>query len=246
MRVFPLPQPVNAGDEPVPPIEKELARTLETLREGIKQFEDNMAPSQLKSVHSQTDNSSFDASPPPELPFGYTVPKVFVRSVAEAIEQAVVTYCPSLSTAAQREKAMMRLLHEVLDFVRSPRNLYFEIFETNPLWYDYLKIVVSDHVTADLLASADLIPPETKTLLTDVNPPLYDSPIIKENSIPHFPQVELSFLRFRVADIDEKNRVVAQSVTVPLDLFIKAGTVLVVLEDGSEREVSFKAALVHN
>ncbi len=248
--MFPVPQPVSAGDEPVPPIEKELARTIDSLKEGMKQFEDNMSsPSQLKSVPTQTDTMEdwLGGNGPMDVPVGYAVPKIFVRSAAEAMEQAVITYCPALSSASQRERGMMRLLHEVADFLRSPRNLYFEIFETNPTWYDYVKILVTDHVTADLLASADLIPPETKTLLTNVNPPLYDSPIVKENSIPHFPQVELSFLRFRMADFeDPKNRVVAQSVTVPLDLFVKAGSVVVVLEDGSEREVSYKAALVRN
>jgi hypothetical protein len=250
VRVFPQPQPVNAGDEPVPPIEKELARTIDSLKEGMKQFEENMSgPSQLKSLSTQTElvEEWFGSNGPMDLPVGYAVPRIFVRSAAEAIEQAVITYCPGLVSASQREKGMIRLLQDIAEYVRSPRNLYFEIFEMTPTWYDYVKIVVTDHVTADLLASADLIPPETKTFLTNVNPPLYDSPIIKDDAIPHFPQVELSFLRFRIADFeDPKNRVIAQSVTVPLDLFVKAGSVLVVLEDGSEREVSYKAALVRN
>lgn len=247
VRVFPVPQPVTADDEPVAPIEKELARTLTSLKEGMEKYEENMGPPQPKSTHVQTDMSSWaDASTVP--PVGYAVPTVFVRSAAEAIEQAVMTYCPMLKTMKQREQGMMRLLQEISEFVKAPRNLYFEIFEPKPTWYDYVRIAVIDHVTAEVIATAELIPPETKTILTNVKQPLYDTPIINENSVPHFLQVEVSFLRFSKADFTEvvTNRVVAQSVTVPLDLFVKASNVHVALEEGSEREVSYKAALIRN
>ena len=247
VRVFPTPQPVTAADEPVPPVEKEIAKTMDSLKEGIQRFEENMGQPRPKSTHVQTEIGSW-VEAATITPVGYAVPKVFVRSAAEAIEQAVITYCPMLKTAKQREQAMMRLLQDIGEFVRSPRNLFFEIFETAPTWYDYVRISVLDHVTADIIAAAELIPPETKTILANVKQPLYDTPIVNENSIPHFPQVEVSFLRFSKADFTEvvTNRVVAQSVTVPLDLFVKASNVHVVLEDGSEREVSYKAALIRN
>ena len=247
VRVFPVPQPVSPTEEPIPPVEKELARTLDSLKEGIERFQENVGPPPVKSVHTQTDTSAWsDMNVVP--PVGYAVPKVFVRSAAEAIEQAVITYCPMLKTVKQREQAMMRLLQEMGEFVRAPRHLFFEIYETSPAWYDYVRISVQDHVTADTIAAAELIPPETRTILANVKQPLYDTPIVKENSIPHFPQVEVSFLRFKKADFTEEvtNRVVAQSVTVPLDLFVKASNVNVKLEDGTEREVSYKAALVRN
>ncbi len=247
MRVFSQPQPVSIGDEPVPPVEKELIRTIESLKQGMNQLDEKLGSVPVKHASTQTDAGGWTGAPL-VAPTGYAVPKVFVRSAAEAIEQAVLTYCPMLKTTKQREDGMVRLIQDIGEYLRAPRNLYFEVFETKPTWYDYIRISVLDHVTADVMASAELIPPEVRTILPNVSRPLYDFPIVDPNSIPHFPQVEVSFLRFSKADFTEvvTNRVVAQSVTVPLDLFVQAANIAVSLEEGSEREISYKAALVRN
>jgi hypothetical protein len=222
-------------------MERELTRALSALKEDMQKFEETMAPKPRNaSTQTDYDNPIFSL---PEIPLGYAIPRVFVRAVAEAVEQGVVTYCPSLTTSAQRENAMIRLLHEIAEYATAPRHLHFESFETKPTWYDYLRITVFDHVTATVIATADLIPPISKAVLQNVNKPLYDSAVVSDVSVPHLPQVEISLLTFNP---DDKNRVVAQSVTVPLDLFVKASTILTVLEDGSEREISYRALLVRN
>ena len=240
VRIFPVPQPVSPADEPVLPVERELTRAVNSLKADMEKLEENLGGVAKWPAHTQTDPQDW-AGAGAEAPLGYAIPRVFVRSVAEAVEQAVIAYCPSLTSSAQREKAMLRLLQQVAEYATAPRHLYFETFETNPQWYDYMKITVFDHVTANILATADLIPPVSRVVLPNVNTPLYDSPVIQNDSVPHLPQVELSFLQFNQ---DERNRVIGQSVTVPLDLFVAAGNVLTVLEDGSEREVSYKSTLV--
>ena len=224
---------------PASPVEKELGRVVQTLREGMDQFEQNIG-TYHKQVATQTVSDTwFNA----EAPLGYAVPRVFVRAVAEAIEQGVITYCHLLSTPDQREKGVMRVLQEVSDFIAAPRHLYFETFEAAPTWYDYAKINVFDCVTSNLLGSADLLPPVTRVIVPNVNIPLFESALVTDESVPHLPQVEISLLKFSEKDGD-KNPVVAQSVTVPLELFTKSSSIHCVLEGGEERDISYRAVLV--
>ena len=237
--MFPQPVPVANTDEPASPMEREIARAVETLKEGMNKYEESIGLHYRKAKETQTDASSWLS--PAEMPVGYSVPQVFVRSVAEAVEQGVITYCPALLSSDQRSRAVLRLLNEISEYVASPRNLFFEVFELNPKWYDFVKISVFDCVTGSVIGYADLIPPVCKAIIQNVNVPLYETSIVTEQSVPHLTQVEVSLMRFGLHD---KSRVVGQTVSVPLDLFVKAGTINLILDDGEEREISYKAQLV--
>ena len=241
VRVFPQPIPVANTDEPASPMEREIARAVETLKEGMNRYEESLGFTRRMSKETQTESSSWLS--PAEMPVGYAVPKVFVRSVAEAVEQGVITYCPALMSSDQRARAVLRLLNEISEYVAAPRNLYFEVFELKPKWYDFVKIAVFDCVTGNVLGYADLIPPVTKVLIPNVNIPLYETPIVTDQSVPHLAQVEISLMRF---GFDDKSRVIGQTVSVPLELFVNAGTVTLILDDGEEREISYRAQLVRN
>jgi hypothetical protein len=241
IRVFPQAVPVANTDEPASPMEREIARAVETLKEGMNKYEESVGLSYRKSKESQTEASSWLS--PAEMPVGYAVPQVFVRSVAEAIEQGVMTYCPALMNSDQRSRAILRLLNEISEYVSAPRNLYFEVFELKPKWYDFVRISVFDCVTGNIIGYADLIPPVSKVIIPNVNVPLYESPIVSAESVPHLAQVEVSLMRF---EFDEKSRVVGQTVSVPVELFIKAGTVSLILDDGEIRDISYKAQLVRD
>ena len=245
--MFPPPaKPVEAaGPGEVSPVERELVRAVDDLKQGMEQLDNSLGilSSMRRNVVSvQTDDMlTTTLQGVQEAPVGYSVPKNFVRAAAEACEQAVVTYCPLLVTNAEREKGVLRLMHEIAQHLLAPRHLYFEIFEPSPVWYDYVKISVFDCITAAPLGAADLVPPTVKVVIANVNVPLYESAVVTEESIPHLPQVEISLLKFAHED---QNRVVAQSVTVPLDLFVTSNNILLTLDDGTEREISYKAALV--
>jgi hypothetical protein len=226
---------------PSSPVEKELTRAVEQLRSV-----DDSLGSYKNGKSSQTDF-------PPRVyddnmllpPIGYAVPRIFVRSVAEAIEQGVVTYCQLLQTPDERRNAILFMLREIREFISNPRHLYFEVFEQTPVWYDYIRIAVFDCVTANQLGSADLYPPTTRVIVHNVNIPLYESAVVTEESVPHMPQVEISLIKYSSeGDGNQKNRIVGQSVIVPLDLFVKASHVIIMLENGEEREISYRAALV--
>ena len=248
VRVFPPPAKAveAAGPGEVSPVERELARAVDDLKQGMNQLDQNIGI--LSSIKRSTAQVQTDDLPAAttleavqEAPAGYAVPKIFVRAAAEACEQAVVTYCPLLLSTPEREKGVLRLLHEIAQHMLSPRHLYFEIFEPKPTWYDYIKISVFDCITATPMGAADLVPPTLKVIIGNVNVPLFESPVVTEESVPQLPQVELTLLKFTAED---KNRVVAQSETVPLDLFVASSNILVTLDNGVEREITYKAALV--
>ena len=239
--MFEQPIAGAAADEPASPVEKEIARTVNSLRDSIEQMEQTFGiRGKHVSTQTQSDATGMDST---DTPFGYAVPPVFIRSVAEAVEQAVIAYCSSLTTTQQRQQAMQKLLQQVGEYIWAPRNLFVEVFETAPTWYDYVKVSVFDCVTSNVIGSADILPPSSSVIVPNVNIPLYESAIVTNESIPHLPQVEISLVKFSGSD-DVKNRVVAQSVIVPLDLFVTTGTIVLVLDDGQEREISYKAELI--
>ena len=222
---------------PSSPLEKELTRAVEELRSVDDSF-----GSYKNSKSSQTDfPPSYDDDRFMTPPIGYAVPRIFVRSAAEAIEQGVVTYCQLLKTADERRNAILFLIKEIHASISNPRHLYFEVFEPNPIWYDYARVSVFDCVTATQLGCTDLHPPTTRAIVHNVNIPLYETAVVTEESVPHMPQVEISLLKY---SDEERNRTVGQSVIVPLDLFVSASNIIIVLENGEEREISYKAALV--
>jgi hypothetical protein len=246
VRVFEeLPKPVEPKGDTFPPsspIERELTRAIEQLRE----IDENLG-SYRREKSTQTDPSSdgFNEWNLTNPPTGYAVPKLFVRSLAEAIEQGVITYCQLLCLPEERRAAIQFLLREVSIFMSTARHLYFEVFEVNPVWYDYVKITVFDCITANQLGCADLVPPTVRTIIHNVNIPLFESAIVTEDSVPHMPQVEVSLIKFSPTEQPEnRNRLIGQSVTVPLDLFVKASSIIIILENGDEREISYRAALV--
>lgn len=222
---------------PSSPLEKELSRAVEQLRSLDDSF-----GSYKNSKSTQTDfPSTYIDERLMMPPIGYAVPRIFVRSVSEAIEQGVITYCQLLKTPDERRNAILFLIKEIHASLSNPRHLYFEVFEPNPIWYDYIRIAVFDCVTTSQLGSTDLHPPTTRAIVHNVNIPLYESAVVTEESVPHMPQVEISLLKYSEED---KNRTVGQSVIVPLDLFVKTTNIIIVLENGEEREISYKAALV--
>lgn len=234
----------QSGGDPYPPsspVEKELTRAVEQLRS----LDDSLG-SYKNAKASQTDfPSRFGEESLMVPPIGYAVPRIFVRSVAEAMEQGVVTYCQLLQTSDERQNAILFLLREIKEFLSNPRHLFFEVFETAPLWYDYIQVAVFDCVTANQLGSAELHPPTTRAIVHNVNIPLYESAMVTDDSVPHMPQVEISLLKnSSQEERTDGKRTVGQSVIVPLDLFVKATNIIIMLENGEEREISYRAALV--
>ena len=230
---------VDVGDPypPSSPVEKELTRAVEQLRsldDSLGSYK-NVKASQTDFLYQPVESQMLVP------PIGYAVPKIFVRSVAEAIEQGVITYCQLLQTADERQNALLFLLREIREFISNPRHLYFEVFEVSPLWYDFIRIVVFDCVTANQIGSTELHPPATRAIIQNVNIPLYESAMVTEDSVPHMPQVEISLIK---SISDDGTRIVGQSVIVPLDLFVKATNIIIVLENGEEREISYRSALV--
>lgn len=229
------PVPTASGDDhdflpPSSPIEKEISRAVNSLRNN--QTDD--LGTYPKPAIVQTASENWQETP---MPLGYSVPRIFIRSVAEAIEQAVIVYSPLLRTPIDREAGIMRVLQEVSVYIRTPRHLFFEIYETNPIWYDYAKISVTDCATAESLGSADLVPPNTQTLLLNVNVPMFESPVVTDEAVPHMPQVEIYFLT-------SEQKLVGQTISVPLDLFVRGTSVTTLLDDGTERDISYRATLV--
>jgi hypothetical protein len=219
------------------PVENELTRAvanLSTLNDTLK-----------KNVHSSQTDFSREVDPVGKAPIGYAVPSLFVRSVAEAIEQGVITYCHFLQSSDERQNATMYLLKEIRDFICSPKHLFVQVFDPHDPWYDFIRIAVFDCVTMNQIGSANLIPPDTQATVNNVNIRLYESSIIDQESVPHMPQVELSLMKY---DTDEtgdprREKVIGQSVIVPLDLFVKATEIIIVLENGGERGIFYKASL---
>lgn len=238
------PKKQGEDDDPYPPsspVEKELTRAIEQLRS----IDDSLGS--YKNIKgSQTDFPSMPGEGNLSIPpIGYAVPRIFVRSVAEAIEQGVITYCQLLQTADERQNAFLFLLREIREFISNPRHLFFEVFETTPLWYDYVRVAVFDCVTANQLGSAELHPPVTRVIVHNVNIPFYESAMVTDDSIPHMPQVEISLVKSSSQEEgNDAKRTVGQSVIVPLDLFVKATNIIIMLENGEEREITYRAALV--
>ena len=218
---------------PASPIERELGKAVASLRESFGVTDKNFRESNVQTIKTQWIDMQTQ-------PVGYEVPKIFVRALSEAVEQAIITYCPGL---VDRETGMLYLLNQVAEYVNAPRHLYFETFEPNPTWYDYMRITVMDCITGSPIGTADIIPPTTSVIIANVNVPLFDSTVVTADSVPHLPQVELTFLKYS-DKTEEKNPVVAQSLTVPLELFTKSSSILCHLWEVEEREVSYRAVLV--
>lgn len=230
------PLPTATGDDTLPPsspIEREITRAVESLRSSHALGDEDLG-TYKKMVSVQTSNDSWQDAP---MPMGYSVPRIFIRSVAEAIEQGVIVYSPLLKTPLDREAGIIRVLQEVSMYIRTPRHLFFEIYEANPIWYDYAKISITDCTTAETLGSADLLPPNTQTLLLNVNVPMFESPVVTEEAVPHMPQVEIFFL-------SSDHKLIGQTISVPLDLFVRGSSVATMLDDGSQRDISYRATLV--
>ena len=218
------------------PVERELGRAIAELRSADEEAGKSCI------VGTQTVGEGWFDS---DYPAGYEVPSVFIRSMAEAAEVAITTYCPSL--VDDRERGVLRLLQQVADFVCTPRHLFFDNFEPTPTWYDYAQISVFDCITATQMGAAQLMPPTTRVVIPNVNVPLYESLSAKhfQESIPHMPQVEVTLYKFSI-DKETSPIVVAQSVIVPLELFTKSQTLVCHLQSGEEREISYKALFVKN
>lgn len=233
----PLPSVVGDDSDGLPPsspIEKEITRAIDALKNNKIEPDIDPLGTYPKLATTQTTSDCWQDTP---MPDGYCVPRVFIRSVAEAIEQAVIVYSPLLKSVEERENGILRVLQEISVYIRTPRHLFIEIYEKNPIWYDYAQITVTDCVTAEPLGTADLFPPTTQALLPNVNIPLYESPIVTDDAVPHMPQVEVSFLT-------NDHKLVGQTVSVPLDLFVRGTAVVTSLDDGTERDISYRAALV--
>ncbi len=233
------PLPSSSGDDnnglpPSSPIEKEISRAVDSLRSNKPPDPEDDLGTYHKEACVQTTNDNWQDAP---MPVGYFVPRIFVRSVAEAIEQGVIVYCPLLKSPADREAGVIRVLQEVSVYIRTPRHVFFEIYEANPIWYDYARISITDCATADILGSADLLPPNTQTLILNVNVPMFESPVMTDEAVPHMPQVEVSFLT-------SEHKLVGQTISVPLDLFVRGTSVATMLDDGNERDISYRATLV--
>lgn len=233
---------IQVADHPASPVEKEYVRAASSLRQSIDRYNDQNQLTYHKHAGTQTDDGEMSSS---ALQAGYAVPKTFVRSLAEAVEQGVITYCSQIRSSQDRDKAMLRLLKEVADHVTAPRHVYFESFESRPTWYDYIRINVFDCVTSNPIGSADIIPPVTKVIIPNVKIPLFESAVVTASSVPHLPQVEISLFKFSGRD-EEKNRLVAQSLAVPLELFVTAANISLLQDGGQERDISYRAALVRH
>ena len=233
---------IDLAEQPASPVEKEFARAASSLRLSIERNNEQNQLTYRKHAGVQTDEGDVLSG---DLQAGYAVPKIFVRSLAEAVEQGVITYCSQIRSSQERERAMLRLLKEVANHVTAPRHLYFESFESKPVWYDYMRVNVFDCVTSNAIGTADIIPPVTKVIISNVKIPLFDSAVVTASSVPHLPQVEISLLKFSGKE-DEKNRLVAQSLAVPLELFVKATNISLIQDDGQERDISYRATLVRH